>query len=260
MKRREFGIALAGGVAGAAASGIAHARPKAERSSKPKAQMYLAEDHWDRFEEEGMEYLQRHGVKHVEVEHIKQSEAGDWDLDELKRLRDLADKNDFSISMLNFSKTRYRSDRNKELFRGNNHIMAGTEGERDRQIDVICRNIEKAAAIGVPAMRYHWRMVPGDYRNHKVKDRPSLVGEKASSCGKRERRTSQPGTRSACRSHLDGSIWPGAFPTDSSLDQQRRKLHPRSRPIGLDRDATSHPAHGQANRERDGIPVVASCP
>ncbi len=177
MKRREFGIALASGVAGAAAGSMVNARPvQADKSTKPKAQMYLAEDHWDKFTEEHIEYLQRHGVKHVEVEHIKQSESGDWDLDELNRLRDIADKNDLTINMLNFSKTRYRSDRNKELFRGNNHIMAGTEGERDRQIDVIARNIEKAAAIGVPAMRYHWRVVPAitgkqrrrDYRNHKV--------------------------------------------------------------------------------------------
>ena len=168
MKRREFGIALASGVAGAAAGSMVNARPvQADKSTKPKAQMYLAEDHWDKFTEEHIEYLQRHGVKHVEVEHIKQSELGDWDLDELKRLRDITEKNDLTINMLNFSKTLYRSDRNKELFRGNNHIMAGTEGERDRQIDVIARNIEKAAAIGVPAMRYHWRVVPAITRRQR---------------------------------------------------------------------------------------------
>jgi len=172
MKRREFGVALACGVVGAASGGTVNARPaQAKRSTKPrkKAQMYLAEDHWDLFTEDGMQYLKRHGVKHIEVEHIKQSKTGDWDFDELKRLRDLADKNDFTINMLNFSKSRYPKDRNKGIHKGLNHIMAGTEGERDRQIDVIARNIEKAAAIGVPAMRYHWRMVPGDYRNGRVK-------------------------------------------------------------------------------------------
>ena len=141
-------------------------------SPKPrkKALMYVAEDHWDEFTNEHMQYLQRHGVKHVAVEHIKQSKAGDWDLDDLKRLRDIADKNGFTIPMLNFSKSRYPKDRSKGIDMGLNHIMAGTIGERDRQIDVIARNIEKAAAIGVPTMRYHWRMVrPGDYRNGRVK-------------------------------------------------------------------------------------------
>ena len=179
MKRRKFGITLVSGVAGASKGSIVNAHQvQPEQSIKPKARMYLSEDHWDKFTEDHIGYLKRHGVKHVEVEHIKQAENGDWDLDELKRLRDIADKNDLTINMLNFSKTRYKSDRNKELFRGNNHIMAGTEGERDRQIDVIARNIEKAAAIGVPAMRYHWRVIPAitpsqrrkDYRNHKVTD------------------------------------------------------------------------------------------
>ena len=47
--------------------------------------------------------------------------------------------------------------------------MAGIKGKRDRQIDIITRNIEKAKAIGVPMMRYHWRMSPDTYRNGKRK-------------------------------------------------------------------------------------------
>ena len=167
MKRREFGIALVGGVMGAAAGCRVNARPVQDDDSpepRKKAPMYVAEDHWDLFTTEHLQYLQRHGVKHIEVEHIKRSEAGDWDLDELRRMRDIADKNDFTINMLNFSRIRASEDRKKRL----NHIMAGTIGERDREIDVIAGNIEKAAAIGVPAMRYHWRMAPGDYRNGRV--------------------------------------------------------------------------------------------
>ena len=95
MKRRDFGLALTGGVMGAATGCSASALQAQDRdSTKPrkKAQMYVAEDHWDLFTKEHVQYLQRHGVKHVEVEHLEQSEIGDWDLDELKRLRDLADK------------------------------------------------------------------------------------------------------------------------------------------------------------------------
>ena len=166
MKRREFGIALVGGAVGAAAGSTVNVRPvQADDLPSPqkKAQMYVAEDHWDLFTEEHLQYLKRHGVKHIEVEHIKRSEEGDWDLDELKRLRDIADKNDVIINTLNFSQIRANPDPKHKKYL--NHIMAGIEGERDRQINIIARNIEKAAAIGVPMMRYHWRMSPDTYRN-----------------------------------------------------------------------------------------------
>ena len=45
--------------------------------------------------------------------------------------------------------------------------MRGTPDKRDREIEVIQGSIAKAAAIGVSAIRYHWRMV-NDYRNHTV--------------------------------------------------------------------------------------------
>ena len=138
---------------------------------RKKAQMYVASDDMvrDLFTTEHLQYLQRHEVKHVEVEEIKRSKAGDWDLDGLKRMRDFADKNDVTISTLNFSQIRAKNDSKtrKEL----NHIMAETKGERDRQIDVIARNVAKAAAIGVPIMRYHWRMEPDAYRNGKRKSK-----------------------------------------------------------------------------------------
>jgi len=166
MKRREFGIALASGAIGAAAPGIVNARPAQTTGSKKprkKALMYVAEDHWDKFTKEHLEYLKRHGVKHIEIEHIKRSDEGDWDLDNLKRLRDIADKNDVIINTLNFSQVVANDDPKHKKYL--NHIMAGNEGKRDRQIEVIARNIEKAKTIGVPMMRYHWRMSPKTYRN-----------------------------------------------------------------------------------------------
>ena len=165
MQRREFGKVLVSGAISAATVSVVNGRPVQAVDSKApqkKAQMYLAEDHWDLFTEDHMQYLKRHGVRHIEVEHIKRSKSGEWDLDELQRMHDIADKNDFTINMLNFKNIRS----NERL----NHIMLGTIGERDRDIDVIIGNIEKAAKIGVPAMRYHWRMAPGgnNYRNGKV--------------------------------------------------------------------------------------------
>ena len=174
MKRREFGIALASGAVGAVAGSTVNVRPlQANDSPSPrkKAQMYVASDDMvrDLFTTEHLQYLKRHGVKHIEVEEFKRSEDGDWDLDDLRRMRDIANKNDVTISSLNFSKIRAKNDSKtrKEL----NHIMAGTKGERDRQIEVIAGNIEKAAAIGVPIMRYHWRMEPDAYRNGKSKSK-----------------------------------------------------------------------------------------
>ncbi|MCH9021451.1 MAG: mannonate dehydratase [Planctomycetes bacterium] len=168
MKRREFGKALVGGFIVAATGHVVNACPVQANDSPPsrkRAQMHVAEDHWDLFTPEHLQYLQRHGVKHLTVEHIKRSAEGEWDLDELRRMRDIADKNDLTISMLNFSRIRSSEHRKKST----NHIMAGTVGERDRQIDIIAGNIEKAAKIGVPVMRYHWRVVSDTYRNGQVK-------------------------------------------------------------------------------------------
>jgi len=100
MQRREFGKLLVGGGIGAAAVSVVNEHPAQAVDSKPpqkQTQMHLAEDHWDLFTDDHMQYLKRHGVKHVEVEHIKRSKSGEWDLDELKRLRDLADKNGFTM-------------------------------------------------------------------------------------------------------------------------------------------------------------------
>ena len=166
MKRREFGIALASGVVGAAAGGMANARPaNVGHSTKPKAKMFVASDDMvrDLFTEEHTDYLKRHGVKHIEIEEFKRSDSGKWDLDDLKKNRDYADKRGITISGLNFSQIRDKVETKtrKEV----NHIMLGTKGERDRQIDILAGNIEKAAAIGVPVMRYHWRLEPDAYRN-----------------------------------------------------------------------------------------------
>ena len=124
MQRRGFGKVLVGGAIGAAAS-VVNERPVQAADSTPprkKAKMYLAEDHWDLFTEEHMQYLKRHGVKHVEIEHQKKDKSGAWDLDDLKRMRDLADKNDLTICTINFKNIR----KGEQL----NHIMLGTIGER----------------------------------------------------------------------------------------------------------------------------------
>ena len=166
MKRRDFGKFVFGGALSAASTASLRSTVAiADEASNPqlKAPMYVAEDHFDLFTNEHIEFLQRHGVKHVEVEHIDRSEAGEWNPDELKRLRDLADASGLTINMLNFSRIRKSEDQSWRL----NSIMRGDRDGRDREIDIICGNIEKAAAIGVPAMRYHWKLVP-DYRNGQV--------------------------------------------------------------------------------------------
>lgn len=175
MKRREFGVALGAGVLGAAtgcgAGGRVHTQ-EGQGAPKPrtKAPMFIVSDDMvsDIFTKKHMQYLQRHGIKHVEVEEIERSRSGKWDLDGLKKMRDTADRNDLTLWALNFSQIRDKIETKtrKEI----NHIMLGTKGERDRQIDILAENIEKAAAIGVSLLRYHWRMEPDAYRNTSKKD------------------------------------------------------------------------------------------
>lgn len=161
MRRRDFGKLLFGGLIGATVLPVWTTRRAFAAGGA--GSMVVTEDHWDLFTPEHVDYLLRHGVTHLEVEHIERSEIGEWNLDYLKKIRDLADDNGLTITMLNQTKILQSDDWGKRV----NHIVRGTPDERDREIEVIQGNIAKAAAIGVPAIRYHWRMT-NDYRNHTV--------------------------------------------------------------------------------------------
>ena len=94
---------------------------------------------------ENLEFSLRYGVKHLTAQLRKTANHAGWDLDELKRMRDNCDK-----SGVTFEAIRMDAD----------YINLGKGPERDRELDVILGNIQKASQVGVKIITYHWTLIP----------------------------------------------------------------------------------------------------
>ncbi|MBI4659877.1 MAG: mannonate dehydratase [Verrucomicrobia bacterium] len=94
---------------------------------------------------ENLEYNLRHGVKHLTATVRKRPQGGGWDPDELKRMKDDCDR----LGVV-FEAIRMDSE----------YITLPKGPERERELDTILGNVEKAADIGVNIITYHWTVIP----------------------------------------------------------------------------------------------------
>lgn len=163
MRRREFGQKLA---SGAIAAGIAASTGEtASAASKPRKNtaMHVGADYHgvaggpgaDVTGKVNLEYNLRHGVKHLTAQLRKVSQDGSWDLDELKRMKDNCDHAGFIFEAI-------RMD--------SEYIMLKKGPERDRRLEAILGNIQKASQVGVKVITHHWTLIP-IRRNAQVKGR-----------------------------------------------------------------------------------------
>jgi len=153
MKRREFGKSLALGTGLVAVSADASAQNG--RTNKPKKNllMHVGGDYHsvagganaDMTARANLEYNLRHGVKHLTAQVRKVGPDGSWDSDELKRMRDNCDK-----AGMSFEAIRMDSE----------YIMLAKGNERDRRLDAIMGNIQKASQAGVKVITHHWTVIP----------------------------------------------------------------------------------------------------
>jgi mannonate dehydratase len=153
MKRREFGKKLAGGVIGAGVAGnlaTGTASAQAARAPRKNTLMHVGGDYHSVAgsgitSKENLEYNLRYGVKHLTVHVRKRSQDGGWDLDELKRMKDDCDK--YGVTF--------------EAFRMDpDYITLPKGAERDRELDNIIGNVQKASQVGVKVITYHWTVIP----------------------------------------------------------------------------------------------------
>jgi mannonate dehydratase len=147
LKRREFGQTLAGGALGAGMSGSA---AMAARTPKKNTLMHVGGDYHtvagsSITGRQNLEYSLRCGVKHLTVQMRKRGADGGWDADELKRMRDDCERAGVTLEAI-------RMDAD--------YIMQPKGADRDRELDVILHNIEKAAQSGVKIITYHWTLIP----------------------------------------------------------------------------------------------------
>jgi hypothetical protein len=154
IKRRDFGKTL---VSGAACAGIASEAALAQsgRAPKPKKNllMHVGGDYHsivggpgaDMTAKTNLEYNLRHGVKHLTSQVRKVGPDGAWDADELKRMKDNCD-----TAGMQFEAIRMDAD----------YIMLPKGPERDRRLDAIIGNIQKASQVGVKVITHHWTVIP----------------------------------------------------------------------------------------------------
>jgi mannonate dehydratase len=184
MKRRDFGKALFGTVAGAGLSSyplsrIASAQQAAKaRPHKKNLKMHVGADYHviegdNIISRENLNYNLRCGVTHispdpdmvVEGNHIPMPASaagsskrrggdfipaegpmgGAFDLDKLKRMRDACDSMGMTIEG-------FRMD--------SGYIVMKPGPDRERKLDQICDNIRKAREVGVGLISQHWTAIP----------------------------------------------------------------------------------------------------
>jgi mannonate dehydratase len=154
MNRRQF-----------AASGLIPLAAAAQSVRKPRRNtlMHVGGDYHSVAgsgitSKENLEYNLRHGVSHLTLQMRNRSAAG-WDFDELRRMKDDCDRHGVHLEAI-----RMEPD----------YINMRPGDDRDRQLDAILGNIEKASRVGVNIITYHWTVIP-IRRNTKTPGRGGVI-------------------------------------------------------------------------------------
>jgi mannonate dehydratase len=104
---------------------------------------------------DNLEYNIRHGVNHLTIRAPQKAPDGSWDAADLRRMRDNCDKLGVTLEAIRMDPT---------------YITQQTRPDRDRELDIIVRNIERASQVGVKIITYHWTVIP-IRRNRKTPGR-----------------------------------------------------------------------------------------
>ncbi len=180
MQRRDFGKALLGAAAGVSTMGSAFAEtPTKEpvRVHRKNLKMHVGADYHvvegnSIISRENINYNLRYGVTHISPDPIMVIEGtavplsgatpkprsgggdfiseegpqgGAFDLDSLKRMRDMCDSLGMTIEG-------FRMD--------SGYIVMKPGPEREKKLDQVCENIRKARAVGVGLISQHWTAIP----------------------------------------------------------------------------------------------------
>src|SRR5437016_8468574 len=151
MKRREFGEKLVNSAIGTCIVGSwpsKTASGQALRIAKKNALMHVGGDYHSVAgsgitSKENLEFNLRYGVKHITAQ-MKRRDDG-WSLDELKKMKDDCDR--YGVT---FEAIRMDAD----------YIAMRKGPERDRELDMILGNIQKASEVGIKIITYHWTVIP----------------------------------------------------------------------------------------------------
>ncbi len=161
MKRREFGEKLVGAAIGLVPR---EASARTVRTPKKNTLMHVGGDYHSVAgsaitSKQNLEYNLRYGVRHLTVQARNRPQGGGWDLDALRRMKDDCDRYGVQLEAI-----RMEAD----------YITLRKGPERDREIDNIIGNIQKASQVGVHIITYHWTVIPIQ-RNRQTSGRGSVT-------------------------------------------------------------------------------------
>jgi mannonate dehydratase len=153
MKRREFAEKLVSSAIGAclvSSQAPEAASSQALRQAKKNSLMHVGGDYHSVAgagitSKENLQFNLRHGVRHLTALARKRPERGGWDLDELRRMKDDCEQSGVTLEAI-------RMDAD--------YITLRKGAERDRELDTILGNIQKASQVGVKVITYHWTIIP----------------------------------------------------------------------------------------------------
>jgi mannonate dehydratase len=157
MNRRDF-VRLAGSgvTAGALAEHVVEAhlavRPAARQPARAAARMKPGTQHGD--SDAILRVLAGFGVNHIcsRLPSAKMDEA--WSVEALTLRREHVESFGLTLDMVPLPLS------SSEISRSENAaILLGTDPERDRQIDDICRMIRNTARAGIPAVKYNLTLI-----------------------------------------------------------------------------------------------------
>jgi len=167
IKRREFGQKVVGVAIGASVAGtsaLTSASAQGSRTPRKNTLMHVGGDYHSVVapgitSRANLEYNLRYGVKHLTVQAKNRPEGGGWDLDALKRMKDDCDQYGVELEAIRMEPT---------------YITFPKSAERDRELEHILGNIQKAAAVGVKIITYHWTVIP-IRRNRETSGRGKVI-------------------------------------------------------------------------------------
>jgi mannonate dehydratase len=150
IKRRQFAGTLGAMAAGIAAASPRNASAQAARTPRRNTLMHVGGDYHSVAgssitSKENLEYNLRYGIRHLTVQVRQRVPDGGWDPEELRRMKDACDQAGVVLEAIRMDP---------------DYITLRKGPERDREIDKIVRNIEKAARVGVRIITYHWTVIP----------------------------------------------------------------------------------------------------
>jgi mannonate dehydratase len=153
MKRREFGRKIVTGAMGAGLSGSAARGTASALGPSPSRQnsfMHVGGDYHSVAgsgitSRENLQFNLRYRVKHLTASPSQKSPEGAWDRDEIRRMKDDCDHYGVHLEAIRMDP---------------GYITLRKGPERDRMLDAIFANIQRASEAGVKIITYHWTVIP----------------------------------------------------------------------------------------------------